>query len=596
MILASSLAALCLLSSGPSTALSSFPATGLSPLGGPDVEEIAAKLASDQPAADRISAAQELADLGKKSAKVVPALIMALNDTEPEVVDSVGVALQKIGKKAREPLQVILTSGEYDGTPIAKPAVIKTLLTMGKKARGIVEDHMDSVELGPAKIELMSSLGATGLPFFAKSFGTQDGTFDVEMMRALRTFAAQEYRAPESIAEAAELVESPDQRLALETAWLQSPDAESLAQYGAWLESDNPMLVDTGLWVLGLLGKDAISHAGVVAQYLDAEDATTRATALWTLTSFVEPGPGPAIVEIAASFPGASKAMREKLAKKAESEVHFLWSNTAKPLGYRGRIGTKARAFWGLAPTWTAKTVPVPEGPDRSKVPAELLAMEERLFEIASSSSGVEARLASDALAAFGNKQERSRDLWLSWLEAEDAMQVRSALKGLLPFGRDLIMMKQSEEPNEKRVAAHLEHLDTMVPAAQLLTKIMTPTAWSSVVERMTRLKGTPPLAMIAAIGRYDKEALRPYLPRIQELYEEGHYMYSAFLIKFGPEVLSSFEKELSSKLTDRRMVAVESLGHVGKDARPLLGRLRQIKDKNQIIQKLVKDAVRRIQ
>ena len=55
-------------------------------------------------------------------------------------------------------------------------------------------------------------------------------------------------------------------------------------------------------------------------------------------------------------------------------------------------------------------------------------------------------------------------------------------------------------------------------------------------------------------------------------------------------------QKELSSKLTDRRMVAIESLGHIGKDARGLLPRLRQIQDKNPIIQKLVNDAVKRIQ
>ncbi len=606
MILASSLAALCLVPSvlpnavrplasaaTPATLATAF--SSIAP--GPDVKEIAAKLSSDQPVADRIGAAQELAALGKKSSKVLPALILALNDTEPEVVDSVGVALQKIGKKAREPLQAILISGEYEGAAISEPAVIKTLLSMGKKAMVSVREHMDGVELGPEKVQLMSSLGVTGLPYFAESFGAADGAYDTLMMRTIRTLAAKEPREPESVVAALEAIERTDYKLALETAWLQQPEQAFVTQYGAWIASEDPTLVDTGLWALGLIGKDGVEHAGNVAKHLDSSDPITRATAAWTLASFMTPGPGPAVVEIPASFPGASKKAQELLGKAEESDVYTLWSNAGKSLGYRGRIGTKARSFWALAPTWTATTLPVPESPDRSKIPAELLANEDRLFEIASSGSGLDARLASDALGAYGNKEDRCRDLWLQWLTTDNVPQIQSALVGLRSIGRDIIMMKkQPEITHEGLVASHLNRPETMVASAQLLTKIMTPTAWSSVVNQIALIEGKPPLAMIAAISRYDTEALRPYLPRMQELYEEGHYMFSAFLIKFGAESLSSFEKELSSKLTDRRMVAIESLGHIGKDARPLLARLRSIKDKNQIIQKLVKDAVRRIQ
>ncbi len=608
MILATTLAALCPLSSGltaaPHPSFLSLAATvsAASPVtprltGGPDVKELAAKLAKDQPVEDRIGAAQELAALGKKTVKVLPALITALNDTEPQVVDSVVVALQSIGKKAREPLQAILISGEYEGAAISQPAVIKTLLGMGGKAMGSVGEHMDAMELGPDKIQLMASLGSVGLPYFAEAFGVADGAFDVEMMRTLRTTAAQAPREADSIAPALKKIKDTALKLALETAWLQQPEQAFVTQYSAWITSDQPVLIDTGLWALGLMGKDGAAHAADVAKHLDASDATTRATAAWALASFLTPGPGPSIAEIPASFPGASKDAEAQLKKSMESEVYTLWSNSGKPLGYRGRIGTKARGFWALAPTWTATTPPVPETPDRTKIAKELLAAEDQLFKIASGGTGVDARLASDALAAFGNTEDRCRDLWLQWLSSDEVPLIQSGLIGLRAIGRDIIMMeKQPEVTHEMLVASHLNRPETMVAAAQLLTKIMTPTAWSSVVSQMALLEGKPPMAMIAAIGRYDVEALRPYLPRMQELYEEGNYMYAAFLIKFGAETLTSFEKELSSKLTDRRMVAIESLGHIGKDARALLPRLRSIKDKNTIIQKLVTDAVKRIQ
>ena len=566
-------------------------------MAGPDLDEIAAKLAIDQPVEDRISAANELAALGKKGVKILPAIITALNDTEPQVVDQVVVALQGLGKKAREPLEAALASGEYEGAPISQPAVIRTLLGMGKKAAGKVREHMDAMELGPEKIELMTSLGFAGLPYFVGSFSGADGAYDVEMMRTLRAFAAKEHRELELFAPTLEKIKGEDFKLALETGLLQQPDKASVAQYGAWVAGDHPMLIDTGLWALGLLGKDGAAHAADVAKHLDAEDEITRATAAWTLASLTTPGPGPAIAEIPGSFPGASKKAAGKLKEAMESQTYLLWSKTGKPLGYRGRIGTKARAFWGLAPTWTGITLPVPETPNRTKLAAGLLGAEDRLFEMASAGTGLDARLASDALGAFGNAEDRCRDLWLKWLQTDEVPLINSGLLGLRAIGREVIMMKpQPRVTHEMLVASHLKRPETMEAAAQMLTKIMTPTAWSSVVNRMVELEGKPPLAMIAAIGRYDAEALRPYLPRMQELYEEGNYMFSAFLIKFGAEALTSFEKELSSKLTDRRMVAIESLGHIGKDAGSLLPRLRLIKDKNQIIQKLVNDAVRRIQ
>ena len=601
MILALTLAAHCFSPIGSSASPELFSnashSLALPAVFGLDLEELAAKLAADQPAADRIAAAQGLAGRGKKASKIVPALILALNDTEPEVVDSIALTLQSIGKKAREPLEVVLASGEYEGVAMSQPAVIKTMLGMGGKATRLVTGHMDEMQMGSDKIQLMSDLGVTGLPYLAASFGEADGAFDLEMMRMLRSMAAKEPRNAESIEPALKAAKGADLKLALETSWLQYPDKASVEQYGAWVAGDDPVLIETGLWALGLLGKDGLGHAGAVAQQLNASDPTTRATAAWALTSFATPGPGPVVAEIPGSFPAASKKFTAKIEKAKETDVYVIWRQTAKALGYKGRIGTKARAFWGMAPTWTSTTLPVPETPDRAKISKELLSAEDRLFELASGESGLDARLASDALAAFGNKEDRCRDLWLQWLSTDDLPRVHSALVGLRAFGRDLIMMKPPAGPaNEPLIAGHLAKSETMVPAAQLLTKIMTPTAWSAVVERMTQLEGKPPLEMILAISRYDLEALRPYLPQMQVLYEGGNYMFSAFLIKFGAEALGSFEKELSSKLMDRRMVAIESLGHIGKDARGLLPRLRQIQDKNPVIQKLVSDAVKRIQ
>lgn len=583
----------------PFRATSGGPSRG--PSRGPDVEEIAAKLALDQPVADRIAAAQELAGLGKKSAPALSQMILGLNDPEPQVIDALAVALQAIGKNARVPLLEVLGTGEFEGQKVSLSPVTRVLLGMGKASAKSVRVHIDGMEMGPDKLAFVSGLGVEGLPYLAEALGTDDGAHDLGMMRMLRQAAATAERDPESVQPALKKIKDTARKLAFETVWSQNPQTEFLPQYGAWVAGDDPMLVDTGLWAIGLLGKDAVGQAAGVIQHIDSEDPLTRATALWALASLVEPGPGPVIAEIPASFPGASKAATEQMAKATEDEVFKLWRDTGKALGYRGRIGSKAREIWGFAPTWTSTTLPVPEAPDRSKMPAEVLAAEDRLFALASGGTGLDARLASDALAAFGNVEERSRDLWLKWLLTDNVPLIQSALIGLRPIGRGIIMIDpelqyEHERMNEGLVAMHLNRPETMVAASQLLTSIKTPTAWAAVVNQISILEGKPPLGMVLAISRYDAEALRPYLPQMQDLYEKGNYMFSAFLIKFGAEALSSFEKELTSKLTDRRMVAVESLGHIGKDARSLLPKLKAIKDTNLIVQKMVKDAIKRIQ
>ncbi len=601
MNLTSSLATICLLVPAPGSLLcaspSSFSSAAAVVPAGPDAKKIAKKLAPDQPAEDRISAAKKLKGLGKKSAAAVPQMILALNDSEPEVVESVTAALRSVGKKAREPLQEVLVSGAYDGQAVAPAPVTKALLGMGKKAATFVRDHMDGMEMGPDKIAFIAALDADGLPYFAKLFGAADGAYDVEMMRTIRTLAAKAPREPDSIAATLKGVKDVPLHMALEVAWLQDPQTTFLSQYTAWLASDSPMLIETGLWTAGLMGKDAAANAEAVVQHLDHSDPLIRATAAWALPSLMTPGPGPEIEDIPASLPSASKSATARVDKFGGAELVRIYENTAKPLGYRGRIGTKARETWGLAPTWTRTTLPVPANPDRSKIPAELLAAEDQLFETARSGRGLDARLASDALAAFGNTQDRCRDLWLEWIATEDVALIKSGLIGLRAIGRPIIMIDpQPEVTYENLVISHLEREETRLAAAQLLTNIMTPTAWSAVVEQMTKIEGTPPLEMIAVISRYDTAALQPYLPMMQDLYEKGNYVFSALIIKFGADGMSSFEKELKAKLMDRRMVAVESLGHVGKDARSVLPRLRSMRDKNPVVQKVINDAIKKIQ
>ncbi|MEM8709556.1 MAG: HEAT repeat domain-containing protein [Planctomycetota bacterium] len=579
----------------PSSIVSSSPVLALP---GKDLKELSAKLAVDQPIEDRIAAAQELASMGKKSLKALPAMIVGLNDPEPQVRSALAEALQAIGKKARVPILEALQTGEYEGTAIDPVAATKVLMGMGKKAMIAVKEHIDGLPLGPEKIDFMTGLEFEGIPYFLESFGADDGAFDVAMMRRLRAMAAAEVRSSESVEDIVEGIKDEDLALAFRTAWLQAPAKEEAARFGAWLGGENPMLAETGLWALGLLGKDAVGQAEGIAAHLGSEDDLVRATALWTLASLTDTGPAAPVPSIPASFPGASKAATEAVDKIGSDEVNLLWTKPGKSLGYRGRVGTKARKLWGLASTWTSGQLPVPPNPDRSKIAPALLATEGRLFEVASTGSPLEAKLASDVLGALGNTEERCRDLWLAWLKTEDTAKVRSALLGLRTIGRDIIMMEEQDEemPNEALVIQHLENPETMVAAAQLLTNIRTPTAWSAVVERMTRIEGKPPLAMLFAVSRYDAAALRPYMEPMQDLYEKGHYLFAALLIKFKGEAVVSFEKELSSKLADRRMVAVESLGHIGKDARQVLSRLRSMKDKNTIMQKLINDAIKRIQ
>ena len=70
----------------------------------------------------------------------------------------------------------------------------------------------------------------------------------------------------------------------------------------------------------------------------------------------------------------------------------------------------------------------------------------------------------------------------------------------------------------------------------------------------------------------------------------------AAFLIRFGDEVVDDLVGELDAGLADRRMVAAESLGHVGAPARSVLPKLRSMKERSPIAQQLLVDAISRIE
>ena len=149
---------------------------------------------------------------------------------------------------------------------------------------------------------------------------------------------------------------------------------------------------------------------------------------------------------------------------------------------------------------------------------------------------------------------------------------------------------------HEALVIQQLADPATQIVAAQVLAAIATPTAWTAAVKAVAAIDGKPPFDMLAAIGRFDLSALRPGLERFRELYREGHYIMAALMIRFGDEVVEDFTVELGAGLADRRMVAAESLGHMGASARPALPKLKALKERSPIAQKLLVDAISRIE
>ena len=162
------------------------------------------------------------------------------------------------------------------------------------------------------------------------------------------------------------------------------------------------------------------------------------------------------------------------------------------------------------------------------------------------------------------------------------------ALLGLRVIGRGAIA-------HEETVVALLDDDVTRTAAAQVLTAIGTPTSWSAVVSAFIAADGKPPLALLSAMGRYDAGALAPAHDRFRELYHQGHYVMAAFLLRFGDAAVDDFAHELTSGLADRRLVAAESLGHLGAAATPALPKLQKLNERHPIAQQLVRDAIARI-
>lgn len=180
------------------------------------------------------------------------------------------------------------------------------------------------------------------------------------------------------------------------------------------------------------------------------------------------------------------------------------------------------------------------------------------------------------------------KETWAAWLSSDDADLRREALIGMRNLGRGII-------EHEAAVIALLDDEETRIAAAQVLTAIATPTAWTAVVEAVAAVDGKPSYPLLLAISRYDATALRPGLDRFRELYRDGHYIMAAFLIRFGGETVEDFQFELTSGLADRRMVAAESLGHLGAAAKPALPTLQKLNERHPVSQKLLKDAIARI-
>ncbi len=552
-----------------------------------ELDQLVEKLAGDD-LAERLVAAQSLAGLGKKAAKATPALIVALGSDQPFLVDACIEALVAVGSKARDPLTRALESGEIDGRPVARGPVARALLRMDPKSRGNVERFIEGLTNAPELYSFLEGLGTDGAVYIVDAAGAK-GADCVLGLRSLRRLAAREVREPEVIAKRVEKLKDAELRLALSLAWTQSPTKRDVDVLRGWLRGDRPELAETALWCVGLLGSDATDAAPELKAFLQHDDPTMRATALWAAASLATPGPGDSLQDVPASFPGGSAKSEEIVTEAMGGDVFRLWRDSAKPLGYRGRVSEASRKFWALAPTWTNQVQPVPSAPDRAALSAELLALEPTLIAQLEDGDARTRELASLALAAIGCMDEGVRDRWIGWLSSDDRSLQRAALGGLRPFGRAVIEQEPAIRPL-------LEHRDTMIPAAQLLTAIATPSGWAAVAERAASIEGRIPFTLLVAMAHYDVVALRPLLPKMTDEYRKGGYAMSALLLRFGEEAGPIFASELGATLADRRMIAAEALGHLGKAALPLLPELKKLKERHPIAQQLLKDAIRRIE
>ena len=591
-LLATSLAACCpaLALPAPPDPPATLAATAPSH-GGQDLEQWVAQLEAGT-GEERVLAARHLRDLGKRAAKAVPALVRTLRSEDAPLVDASVEALVAVGPKARAALLEVLASGEFEGEAVPLGPVARALLQLGKRARLAVEASIEAAEPGPALFRMLVELGEPGLPFLVDAAGG-DEALAPEALRSIRVLAAREVRDEAPLDRALKGVDDEDLAAAIALCWLQAPGRGDVAPMARWIESGRPALVETGLWAAGLMGDGAASLAGEALAQLEG-DPTLRRTALWALGAMVTPGPGEPRDEVAASFPGASAAARRRAATAQEDDILLIWREAGGSLGLRGRVGDLARKRWALAPTWTARVEPYPAAPDPSAAPSAVTAAVARLTAAAGAWSAapgthVDAALASQVLSRVGVTSEEAVALWTGWLESESPDLRREALLGLRSVGRDAL-------EHEALVIAQLSDPETRVAAAQVLAAFATPTAWTATVEAVAAIDGTPPFPMLAAIGRFDVAALRPGLDRFRELYREGHYVMAAFLIRFGDEVVDDLVGELDAGLADRRMVAAESLGHVGAPARSALPKLRSMKERSPIAQQLLVDAISRIE
>ncbi len=559
---------------------------------GQDISELIAQLEGGDPG-QRLAAAQRVRDLGKRGAKAVPALMQALSSGDAQLVAASCEALVAIGPKARAALLEALESGSFGDAPVPPGPVAGALLQLGKRARLAVEAYIEAAERGPALFQTLEQLGEPGLPFLVEAAAGGD-EFSAEALRSIRRLASREVRTDEPLGKALKGVGDDDLSGAISISWTQSPGRGDLGDLRRWIESDRPELVETGLWAAGILGGSAAALAEPALARASSSDAEVRRSALWALGSMVTAAPGLPNDAITASFPGASASARKRAEAAAEGDALFIWREAGKPLGFRGRVGDRARVLWAIAPTWTYSIEPFPPAPDPSAAPAPLQAATGRLISSAASwaadpSTRLDAALASRILSEIGVISEAALTLWAGWLESSDTDLRREALVGLRSAGRAAIEV-------EPLVIKQLSDPSTQVVAAQVLAAIATPSAWTAAVEAVAAIDGKPPFPMLAAIGRFDLAALRPGLDRFRELYREGHYIMSALMIRFGDEVLEDFTFELGAGLADRRMVAAESLGHMGAAARSALPKLKALKERSPIAQQLLVDAISRIQ
>lgn len=557
-----------------------------------DITELIAQLEGDDPT-QKLAAAERIKGLGKRGAKAVPALMRLLPSGDGPLVGASVEALVAVGPKARAALLEALESGSFEGEPMPPGPVSAALLQLGKRARVAVEAYIQAAERGPALFLTLEELGPAGLPFLVDA-AAEGGATTPDALRSIRRLAAREVRTDEPLAKALKRVDDEDLAGAITVSWTQAPGRADVEDLGRWIESDRPELAETGLWAAGLMGGGAASLAGQALSRAFDPDPFIRRSALWAVGSMVSGEPGSPVDVIPASFPGASASARKRVEAAAEGDAVVIWREAGKPLGFRGRVGDQARKLWAIAPTWTFAVEPYPAAPDPDAAPAPVQAAIGRLISSASgwaadAETEIDAVLASRILSQAGVTSEAAVALWAGWLEAESAGLRREALVGMRSIGRGAI-------EHEALVIQQLADPTTQVVAAQVLAAIATPTAWTAAVEAVAAIDGKPPFAMLAAIGRFDLAALRPGLGRFRELYREGHYIMAALMIRFGDEVVEDFTAELGAGLADRRMVAAESLGHMGASARPALPKLRALKERSPIAQKLLVDAISRIE